>query len=685
MVESMSCIEQGQPVSLSATSDNGSEAEELIRHAFEELDRERARRQELEAELKALQEKEKKESAAAPPKKSGKSRRRSSKLSSSATPKEEGAAVTTAIPPKHFTALQQELEGYRQIVNAMTQEKPAIAAVLKASSARRSAIQTGRPLPDQAPTPPLHVVRLLEIMPWEPKAQEHAFASEEIFEWQVYNAKQRKWCNALNQFPSFFQALPTIKSNNKVQEYQPLDSLHMPGRDRSMLMFLAGCENMGKNNGGEGSGAVPSTVPTEDSVLTNAGLTHLMNIASGFPLPYDGGTWQWVGGWRIEKRVVVFVGEARPQTLDCDENGWTYAQDASDFLKENPEKHCFESPGMVEDKLTLEKSFLSGNKVVRHVIPSRQVRRRKWTRRRVLVDYPHASEQSRHFLKLLAQNASLTFAANKISDQLVETKMKLTDTELKTHQKEEETKVMVGQLKEEIKIKEDVIAKLKQKKSEKKATQKKGTKAPVTKFSEPSKCKIEVKKLEREDSIEKDIVEPSKEVIKPTVNKESSAQQGNDLRVLVSQWVSNNTNKLKVISNDDAANSSDCENPVSDASATSATLPEDDESLLGHPSIDIVPESEEGRQSCSRRNSTSSTNSQQISFDWKKLGRDTIEKFKQLNAAGKESSQDSQGGESTSRAASPVQEASSAEGNDEDLKTDTAAPPAATPDLTIVV
>ena len=96
----------------------------------------------------------------------------------------------------------------------------------------------------------------------------------------------------------------------------------------------------------------------------------MIHLAYGFPLPRDGGTWQWVGGWRIEKRVIVYAGDAasgvmdpyndttrRRVTLDCDEEGWTYAMDASDFLKDNPEDYCHEQAGTVEDKLTLEKAL----------------------------------------------------------------------------------------------------------------------------------------------------------------------------------------------------------------------------------------------------------------------------------------------------------------------------------------
>ncbi|CAB9521454.1 expressed unknown protein [Seminavis robusta] len=656
---------------------HGDETEELLRGAFDELEKERERRIQLEAKLRSLQENPPSSPSQLQEKPTErKSRRRSSTKSEAtakAAPKQEEPA---AIPPKQYAAMQQELEGYRQIVNAMTQERPAIAAAMQANEARRSAAKMGRPMPLQNPTLPLHVCRLMEVCPWEAKAQEHAFSTEEIMEWQVYNIKQQKWCTELNQLPSFFQALPILKATtNFVQEVpQPSESLRQPGRDRSLLFFLAGCETMGNGTGTSAS----LTAPPEKCVLTNAGISRVVQLANGFPLPHDGGTWQWIGGWRIEKRVIVFAGDGldnRPQTLDCDGDGWSYAMDASDFLKENPELHCFEQPGMVEDKLTLEKtSFLSGNKVVRHLVPIRKIRRRKWTRRRVLVDYPHASEQSKHFLRLLAQNASLTFAANKISDQLVETKMKLTDMKLKTFQNEEETKAKVSQLKQEIKLKEEAIVKLKQQKLvEKKTTGNGTTQKPSSKGQTTTANKETTVEMDKDyDSAKKDVDEAPKEMKEKELDctQNEDSRQGKDLHSMLSQWISPNS-KVTVISNDQMAECSDTENPVSGDSSTASAPAALEEEPVG----ETQQQADEGKEtvaednaddsiSRSRRNSVSSTSSQ-MSFDWKKLGRETMEKLKQGQAAAAngpllwltpkdKDSSGSERGESTPRSTSPT-------------------------------
>jgi hypothetical protein len=46
-----------------------------------------------------------------------------------------------------------------------------------------------------------------------------------------------------------------------------------------------------------------------------------------------------------------------------------------------------------------------------------------------LQDYPFASERTKEYLKLLAENARLNVTVNKISEQLIETKSALTETE----------------------------------------------------------------------------------------------------------------------------------------------------------------------------------------------------------------------------------------------------------------
>lgn len=62
------------------------------------------------------------------------------------------------------------------------------------------------------------------------------------------------------------------------------------------------------------------------------------------------------------------------------------------------------------------------------------IRRRKWIRRRILTDYPLASERTRQYLKLCAENARLFMTATKLSEQLGQTKHALTDAEARLAQ-----------------------------------------------------------------------------------------------------------------------------------------------------------------------------------------------------------------------------------------------------------
>ena len=593
------------------------ETEELLNSAFQELEKERTRRIELEAKLRALQE----SSLAASLSPVQISPRSRSPIKQQIKHQQEDveSQQESSIHSKQYAILQQELVGYRQIVDAMTKEKPAIAAAVRATNERQLAVRTGRPVSqNHCPTLPLHIVQMLEVVPWESKAQEHVFRTEEIYEWQVYNLKQRKWSADIKHFPSFFRTLSTLdftknadQDRSHAFESSSSESSQRSGKGRSMLMILAGCEHMSSSlNSSSGSGTSASlTVPPKKSVLTNGDLTHVVSIANGVSLPDDGGTWQWVGRWRIEKRVIVYAGPSRDgidskghrqTSLDCDEEGWSYAMDAIDYLRDNPEELCHENSGSVQDRVTLEKAtFLSGNHVVRHILPLRRVRRRKWTRRRVLVDYPFASEQSKHFLRLLAQNASLTVAANRISDQLVETKMKLANTQLKTQQNEEETRQKIRQLRQEIVSREERIHNLKQKRALEKIKQ--GT--PPTKWSTMPKETTKQASSSTRRGVYDGRAESPKETSKHQV-----------LQSMIPSWMVPSSGQKRVDSDDEEG--SGC-SVADDSSFSSSEQPPPD--TIADDSIDTGP--------C-RRDSVSSTGTEKSSFDWKKLGRDAMEKIK---------------------------------------------------------
>lgn len=74
------------------------------------------------------------------------------------------ASQQTMTTTRNMVSLQTERDGYRELIDALTAENKAIAAA-------RTASRT---------TLPLHVVRLLEIMPWDMRANNHATATEEV-------------------------------------------------------------------------------------------------------------------------------------------------------------------------------------------------------------------------------------------------------------------------------------------------------------------------------------------------------------------------------------------------------------------------------------------------------------------------------------------------------------------------
>jgi hypothetical protein len=258
---------------------------------------------------------------------------------------------------------------------------------------------------------------LLEILPWDPRAQEHAFGVEEVYEWQIW--KQNVWHAHIRHFPNEFQVLPVKKPNEE------------PQQQRRFLL--------------DGS------APPQHTVLTNKSLTLLYKISNdnngtdggGYPLPHDGGTWQWIGGWQIDRHVTVSDPTSLKEiTLDCDAQGWTFAKEARHFLT-HPSQCCYDNM----DRL-----------LANYKSPTATFfRRRKWVRRRALVRYPHASEATLQFLNLLAENAKLNMSMTKLSDQLVETKTKLTEAEATLIATKEDLTHHAQMLETELKQREELV------------------------------------------------------------------------------------------------------------------------------------------------------------------------------------------------------------------------------------
>lgn len=319
--------------------------EGVLRDVLDELDRERSQRAELQARMKKMSEELQ-------------SMRRSYKPHNGIVPTNGGSLV----------ALQAERDGYLEIIQALTQDRPVFSKQQKL---------------------PIHVVRLLEVMPWDPRARQYLFGQEGVYEWQILGA-DKNWQTQLRYFPTVFKTLPIV--------------VPQPGR------------TVGE--------APTSSSPPRQCVLTNLEVSQILNIDKGYPLPKDGGDWVWVGGWRIEKNT------------DTDTDGWSYSNDLD---------------------LTLESSYYSDFRPPERGTKNIVKRRRKWTRSRAMIDYPLASVMTKEYLKLVAEKASLDVSVQKLSSQLVETKMKLTTIETDHLTLQEETRSKIAKLEKELEEKNRVL------------------------------------------------------------------------------------------------------------------------------------------------------------------------------------------------------------------------------------
>jgi hypothetical protein len=142
----------------------------------------------------------------------------------------------------------------------------------------------------------------------------------------------------------------------------------------------------------------------------------ILDLSEGYPLPSKG-TWGWIGGWKIEG--VLHSNDK--------EEGWLYAA-KPEHLKNNLKDKCFTEPNEASDKIS-PKSALNIFGIKDKGIPLRRYRRRIWKRQRILKAYPGISRATRHTLSLLEENAKLEFTVSKLHDQVYNLQTQLTDNE----------------------------------------------------------------------------------------------------------------------------------------------------------------------------------------------------------------------------------------------------------------
>jgi hypothetical protein len=345
--------------------------EGVLRDVLEELDKERSMRAELEANIRVLEQQVAAHNTT----------NKKQPQSEHDEPSDTALRATVVTSSKEYIALETERNGYMEILDALTKDRPAF----HVHSSKRNNNKS-----NNSNSLPPHVIHLLEIIPWDSRAQPHLFGQEQVYEWQIWNS-QKNWQRQLRYFPTFFKTLPIV--------------VPQPGRTVNE--------------------APTSSKPPSQCVLTNLEVTQIFNIDRGYPLPQDGGIWEWIGGWRIEK------------SMETDDQGWSYS--TLPVISASQSNYHSEHQNPTEGTSNIVK------------------RRRKWTRSRVLVDYSHASESTTEYLKLVAAKAGLAISVEKLSDQLVETKMKLTTLEQDHLALKEETNRKIKSLEQEMKEKDKQI------------------------------------------------------------------------------------------------------------------------------------------------------------------------------------------------------------------------------------
>ena len=380
------------------TNDGHQEDKSQLQSALQELESERAKRQELEETIALLKEEQQKQHEH---RKTQKKKRRSSSsgtASTDSTTKDESKSQSNN-SRKEFVALQAKVDGYRQLVDALTMGRPAMVAATTAMAQH------------QPNALPLHIMRFLELMPWHPQALRAAVVMEEIYEWQVYHPTKKSWRSEVAHFPTFFQALPLACPSWNGREIAASNA--------------------------EGVLSLPTT-NDKVGVWTDEHLSHRFELRDGYHLSTASHAprWKWVGGWHVdipvEKGCSTRNATAKPETADgsClyDKDGWSYAREAGHFVESSSGESLL-TPASVASELT-RLDYTQHRHSHDESVHNSMVRRRKWHRKRVLVDYPFASECTQNYLKLIVEREEMTVATAKLHRQWNENRRALNTMEV---------------------------------------------------------------------------------------------------------------------------------------------------------------------------------------------------------------------------------------------------------------
>jgi len=318
---------------------------------LDEIDRERSKQAELEKQLRLLR--------------------------SEAIAEEEESAMA-------LVALEVDRDCFREIVDALTETTQAVSNAFRDSSSQHL---------------PLHVVRMLEYMPHDPRAVQCTKAKDEVYECQFY--KSGKWKQFLEDLPPSIQTLPLLQ----------LKSANNDDHHSSMMMDQDESEFVGQ-------------APPKYCVLSNHSMTKRIPFDNDkiihLPNNIGGGSWEWVSGWIVDKNPVWIqeIDDKGAQTRRNirDAQGWCYVLEPKHFV--NPEL-CSDDPLLLDDD---DDSDAVATRPLLY-------RRRRWTRQRALRSYPYASQSTIAYLRLLAENSRLGVTRTQVSESLIDMKTKLTELE----------------------------------------------------------------------------------------------------------------------------------------------------------------------------------------------------------------------------------------------------------------
>ncbi|CAB9498470.1 expressed unknown protein [Seminavis robusta] len=471
-----------------------STALEILDDVGTQIDQERAKCLKLEAQIEQLLREQKQEKQMQQRQKErlmddsssrSHSSRRSAASKTAGTVTSTTATATPTISPREFMALQAQVDGTKDIVEALTCERPAMAAAIRRGGDDKIL--------------PLELVRLLEVLPWHPYVQERINVHDAIYEWQCYDYENQQWRGDLVSFPDFFLALPTGQQHQQQQschsdddgEEQEAES--EKDYDDTTIKNESQSDDDDLNTSSTSITSISSTHSSEKAlvsdssqrsqqsrrrnsnkapgidfwanlllnshhhhhhrndsfnvrprqerqvVLTNSTLTqrYALRATEGYPLPKPNtsGTWKWVGQWKIDKQHINAQGgedmdaSATSDGLRCDADGWTYAREASHFVLWNAHKLWGRQDDASNCTCRSKPQTFAPDHCGPHCRYNDELqqqhgpllRRRKWIRQRVLVDFPYASKSTLEYLRIHAENASLSLATYELAGRLRET------------------------------------------------------------------------------------------------------------------------------------------------------------------------------------------------------------------------------------------------------------------------